>query len=69
MYRSRPECSVTKDVLRNFAKFAGKTCARLKLLACNFIKKVTLAQMFSCEFWEISKNIFFAELLWENASE
>ena len=27
--------------------------------ACNFIKKETLAQVFSCEFWEISKNAFF----------
>ena len=26
---------------------------------CNFIKKVTLAQMFSCEFCRISKNTFF----------
>ena len=26
--------------------------------ACNFIKKDTLAQVFSCEFWEISKNTF-----------
>ena len=26
--------------------------------ACNFIKKETLAQLFSCEFCEISKNIF-----------
>ena len=25
--------------------------------ACNFIKKETLAQVFSCEFCEISKNI------------
>ena len=24
--------------------------------ASNFIKKETLAQVFSCEFWEISKN-------------
>ena len=24
--------------------------------ACNFIKKETLALVFSCEFWEISKN-------------
>ena len=31
--------------------------------ACNFIKKETLAQPFSCEFWEISKIIFFAEHL------
>ena len=41
-----------KGVLRNFAKFTGKQ-------ACNFIKKETLAQMFSCEFCEISKNTFF----------
>ena len=26
---------------------------------CNFIKKETLAQLFSCEFHEISKNTFF----------
>ena len=26
--------------------------------ACNFIKKEALAQVFSCEFWEISKNTF-----------
>ena len=29
--------------------------------ACNFIKKETLAQVFSCEFYEISKNTFFTE--------
>ena len=40
------------------------TCARVSLLinlqaeACNFIKKETLAQVFSCEFFEISKNTF-----------
>ena len=28
------------------------------LEACNFIKKETLAQVFSCEFFEISKNTF-----------
>ena len=27
--------------------------------ACKFIKKETLAQMFSCEFYKISKNTFF----------
>ena len=32
--------------------------------ACNFIKKETLAQVFSCEFCEISKNAFFTEHLW-----
>ena len=45
---SRPEMLCKKGVLRNFTK-----------LACNFIKKETLAQVFSCEFYEISKKIFF----------
>ena len=36
--------------------------------ACNFIKKETLAQVFSCEFCEISKNTFFTEHLWATAS-
>ena len=29
--------------------------------ACNFIKKETQAQVFSCEFYEISKNPCFTE--------
>ena len=35
--------------------------------ACNFIKKETLAQVFSCEFCEISTNTFFTEHLWTTA--
>ena len=35
----------------------------------NFIKKETLAQVFSCEFCETSKNTFFTEHLWTTASE
>ena len=31
--------------------------------AFNFIKKETLAQVFSCEFFKISKSIFFTEFL------
>ena len=31
--------------------------------ACNFIKKETLAHVFSCEICEISKNTFFTEHL------
>ena len=31
---------------------------KLQVSACNFIKKETLAQVFSCEFCEISKNNF-----------
>ena len=51
------------------------TCARasflikLKASSCSFIKKETLAQMFSCEFCEISKNTFFTEHLLATASE
>ena len=45
------------------------TCARvsflMKLQAEAFIKKETLAQEFSCEFWEISKNTFF----WLNTAD
>ena len=64
-----------KDVLRNFVKFTGKHLCQsqffnevadsralfnylLNLLTL-FIKKETLAQVFSCEFCEISKNTFF----------
>ena len=43
------------------------TSARLPQV-CNFVKKETLAQVFSCEFCEISKNIFFTEHLWTSAS-
>ena len=32
--------------------------------ACNFIKKETLVQEFSCEFCEIFKNTFLIEHLW-----
>ena len=46
------------------------TCAivsfliKLQVEACNFIKKETLAQVFSCEFCKISKSTFFIEHLW-----
>ena len=36
--------------------------------ACNFIKKETLAQVFSCEFCKISKNTFFTEQFRATAS-
>ena len=32
--------------------------------AYNFIRKKTLAQVFPCEFWEISNNTFFKKHLW-----
>ena len=43
---------------RNLAKFTGKhLCQRFFFF--NFFKKETLAQVFSCEFCEISKNTFY----------
>ena len=68
---SHRRCSVS-GVLINFAKFTEKDlCQSL------FFNKVadqranlkTLAQVFSCEFYEISKNNFFTEHLQATASE
>ena len=42
---------------------------KLQAKVCNFIKKESLAQLFFCEFCEISKNTFFIEHLWTTASE
>ena len=42
---------------------------KLHVQAFNFITKETLAQLFSCEFCEISKNTFFTEHLWATAPE
>ena len=42
-----------KGVLRNFVKFTVKHLCKI------LFKKETLAQVFSCEFYEISKNAFF----------
>ena len=52
-------CSVRKGVRRNFAKFRGNhLCQSL------FINEENLAKVFSCEFFEISKNNFPSEHLW-----
>ena len=59
------------EILQNSQQNA---CARVSFLiklqavACNFIKKETRSQVFSCEFYEISKTTFFTEHLWANAS-
>ena len=73
--RSHRRCSLRKGVLRNFAKFTGKhLCQSLFFnkvagLGLQLYKKETLAQVFFCEFCEISKNTFFTEHLWATASE
>ena len=43
-----------KGILKKFIKIHRKTP-----VACNFIKKETPTQVFSSEFWENFKNIFF----------
>ena len=66
-------CSVKKVSLEISQNSPENTCTRtsflIKLQAYNFIEKETLVQMFSCEFCEISKNIFFAEHLWRTTAE
>ena len=62
---SHRRCSLREGVLRNFAKFTGKhQCQSLFFNKAAGFRPVTLlekdipAQMFSCEFCEISKNTF-----------
>ena len=69
-YRSSHwRCSVEKCVLRNFAKFARKhLCQRLFFnkvagLRPATLFKESLVQVFSCEFYEFSKNTFFTQHL------
>ena len=67
--RTNPEavvrrCSVKKLFLEISQNSQESTLARDTFLmklqkACNFINKESLAQVFSCEFCEISKNTFF----------
>ena len=42
-----------------FDKNSRQTLANHRPGACNFIKKEALAQVFSCEFCKIYKNIFY----------
>ena len=64
-----------KGILEFSQNSQEKTCTRVIFLnevtglqASNFIKKETVAQVFSCEFCEIFKNAFFTEHLWTTAS-
>ena len=57
------KCSVKKVFFAISQNSQENTCARVFLIklqaeAGNFVKKETLAQVFSSEFWEISKNTF-----------
>ena len=49
-------------------RISHQRCSMKKgLRPATFIKKEALAQMFSCEFCEISKNTFFTGHLWTTA--
>ena len=67
---SRPEVFCKKKVFLKFLQNSQEnTCARVSFLikleaeACNFIKKVTQAQVFSCIICEIFQNTFLKEQL------
>ena len=59
---SRPEVFCKKDVLRNYKKFTGKNLRQSlffnKVANLRPYERKTHAQVFSCEFCEISKNTF-----------
>ena len=58
---SHQRCSIRKAFLEISHNSQENTCARVFF---NKVTGLTLAQVFSCEFWEISKNTFFTEHLW-----
>ena len=72
---SCPEVFCKKGVLTNFTKFTGKhLCQSLFFNKVSDLRpaalfKKSMAQVFSCEFCEISKNTFLTEHLWTAASE
>ena len=53
--------SIKKVFLKISQNSREDTCIWASFLASNFIKKGTLAQVFSCEFCKIFKNTFTAE--------
>ena len=63
---SRPEVFCKKGVLREISQNSQEnTSPRVSLLIKQlYIKKETLAQVFSREFCEISESTFFTEHLW-----
>ena len=63
---SQRRCSVRKGVLRKFAKFTGNHLQTTWNHAqiCNVIKIETPAQVFYCEFCEVSKKTFLQSTSW-----
>ena len=76
MTESAAGCVLSKKLFLEICKNSQEnTCGRdsflikFQALACNFIKKESLAQMFSYEFYKISKNTFFTERIRTTASD
>ena len=73
LQKQPPEVILLKKVSSyRFRKIHKKTpvpVIKLKAKAFNFIKREALAQMFSCEFYEISKNTCFTKHLRTTASK
>ena len=65
---SHRRCSAKKVFLEISLNLQESTCGKAPCRACNFIKKETLAKVFSLEFYEIFKNTFFTEHLRTSAS-
>ena len=57
----------SKELKRNMND--GTIVDLMSLLIVFFIKKGTLVQLFSCEFWNFFKNIFLTEFLRAAASD
>ena len=71
---SRQRCSMKKVFLEISQYLQENTCARVLFfnkvadLRLATVLKKTLAQVFSCDFCEISNNTFFTEHLWITGS-
>ena len=69
--KQSPEVFYEKDVVKNSKKLTGKhvyqslffdKVSGIRPLACNFIKKETLAQVLSCEFCKILEHLFLQNI-------
>ena len=62
IHKQSPKSVLQQRWSKKFRKYPRKTPVP-ESKACNFIKKETLAQLFSCKFCEIFKNTFSTEHL------
>ena len=51
---------VFSEILQNSQENTGARASFFFSRACNFLKKENLAQVFSCEYFKVSKNTFWA---------